>query len=141
MKNLPRLLVTSLLLLVVGVLRAEDKPAKPAAPAAPAAAAVSVAGTWNLQIQTDQGTGTPSFRFLQDGDKLTGQYKGMFGEAPVTGSLKGAEIKFAVKVSGQGQEFTIAYSGTVSGDTMQGTVKFGDQGEATFTGKKQAAAK
>jgi hypothetical protein len=140
MKNLPRLLVTSFILFAVGVLRAEDKPAKPAAPAAPAPA-LSVAGTWNLQIQTDQGTGTPSFTFIQDGEKLTGQYKGMFGEAPVTGTLKGGEIKFSIKVSGQGQEFVIAYSGTVSGDTMQGTVKFGDQGEGRFTGKKQAAAK
>jgi hypothetical protein len=113
------------------LLRSEDKPAAPAAPAP------GVAGTWNLQIQTDQGTGTPSFTFTQDGEKLAGQYKGMFGEAPVTGSVKGGEIRFSVKVSGQGQEFVINYSGTVSGDTMKGTVKFGDQGEASFTGKKQ----
>jgi hypothetical protein len=137
MKNLPRLLFASIALAAACVLCAEDKPAKPAA--APAtAAAFSVAGTWNLQIQTDQGPGTPSFTFIQEGEKLTGQYKGMFGEAPVTGTLKGAEIKFSIKVSGQGQEFVIAYSGAVSGDTMQGTVKFGDQGEGSFTGKKQA---
>lgn len=133
MKNPPRLLLLALMTLAAAcLLRAGDKPAAPAVPAP------GVDGTWNLQIQTDQGTGTPSFTFTQDGEKLAGQYKGMFGEAPVTGSVKGGEIKFSVKVSGQGQEFVINYSGTVSGDTMKGTVKFGDQGEASFTGKKQA---
>ena len=132
MKNLLRLLLASFVVIAASATRADEKPA------APVAAAISVAGTWNLQVETGQGTGTPVFTFTQDGDKLTGSYKGAFGEAPVTGTLKGSEIKFSIKVNSQGEDLVVTYSGTVSGDTMKGTAKFGGLGEGAFTGKKQA---
>jgi hypothetical protein len=40
-------------------------------------------------------------------------------------------------VNAQGQEFLLEYAGTVEGDTMKGKVKFGDMGEADFSGKKE----
>jgi hypothetical protein len=73
----------------------------------------------------------------QDGEKLTGTYKGRFGESPLEGAVKGKEIKFTVKVNAQGQEFKLEYAGTVEGDTMKGKVKLGDMGEADFSGKKE----
>ena len=134
MKNLLHLLAASCVLFACTVARAENKPAAPAAP-------VNVAGTWNCEIETAQGKGTPSFTFTQDGDKLAGHYKGRFGEAPVTGSLKGDAITFTFKASGPNGELEMTYTGTVSGDTMQGKVKLGDFGDADFTGKRQPAAK
>jgi hypothetical protein len=144
MKTVTRLLVFSSVLLVTTALRAEDKPTKPAAPApvvptAPAAAS-NISGTWNMEVQTAQGTGTPVFTFVQDGDKLTGHYKGRLGEADVTGSIKGDAITFSFKISPQGQEVTCTYSGTVTGDTMKGTAKFGTFADSPFTGKKQVPA-
>jgi hypothetical protein len=137
MNPLPRFLALSAALLAATALAAESKPAAPVAKPAPASA-VSAAGTWQLQIETGQGTGTPTFTFKQDGEALTGQYKGLFGEAPVTGSLKGADIRFSVKVNAQGQDMTIAYAGTIEGDSMKGKVTFGDAGEGSFTGKRAA---
>ncbi|HWA28286.1 MAG TPA: hypothetical protein VG734_21740 [Lacunisphaera sp.] len=138
MNSLPRLLVLSAVLLAATALASESKPAAPAAKPAPAPA-VSAAGTWHLEIQTSQGTGTPTFTFKQDGENLTGQYKGLFGEAPVTGTLKGADVTFSVKVKTQdGQELTIAYAGTIDGDAMKGKVTFGSAGEGAFTGKRSA---
>ena len=37
-----------------------------------AASQDSVAGTWNLQVVFDQGSGAPTVVFKQDGEKLTG---------------------------------------------------------------------
>lgn len=128
MKNLLRLLLASLLLSTAVFLRAEDKAATP-----------DVAGTWQIEIQTANGPGHPVFTFKQDGEKLTGRYKGLLGEADVTGTLKGDAIAFSFKSTPQGQEIVCTYTGTVNGDTMKGTAKFGDFGDGPFTGKKQAA--
>jgi hypothetical protein len=136
MKPLPRFLALSAVLLTA-TLQAESKDSAPVEKRSPSPAA-SAAGTWQLEVETGQGTGTPSFTFKQDGETLSGQYKGLFGEAPVTGTLKGTDITFSVKVSAQGQALTITYSGTLEGDTMKGKATFGDAGGATFTGKRTA---
>jgi hypothetical protein len=99
---------------------------------------VNVTGDWAFTVETPQGSGTPSFTFKQDGEKLTGNYKGQFGEAPVTGTVKGGEIKFTIKISAQGQELTITYSGKIeSKDSMKGTAVLGELGEATWTAKRK----
>ena len=100
------------------------------------AQAASVDGTWKLTLETQQGTANPVITLKQDGENLTGTYKGRLGEAPLKGTLKGNEITFTVKLSVQGQDFEIVYTGTVDGDSMKGKAKFA-QGEADFTGKKE----
>ena len=108
----------------------------PSAPAVVASQTNDVTGVWNFAVETPQGSGTPTFTFKQEGEKLTGQYKGAFGEAPVTGTVKGNKIDFSFKASGP-VEGTVTYTGTIDGNTMKGTAKFGDLGEATWTAKKQ----
>jgi len=121
---------------------AEDEwSAKRSGAAAPAAAsstagAVDVAGSWELEVQTDQGSGNPSFILKQDGEKLTGNYKGLLGESVLNGTVKGDKIEFFFKVSGQ-LEGTVTYTGTTDGKTMKGKVALAGLGEGTFTGKKK----
>jgi hypothetical protein len=103
----------------------------------PALAAVDVTGTWIFRVETSGGSGSPSFTFKQEGENLTGTYKGLFGEAPLTGTVKGNAISFSFKVSAQGIEGVVTYTGTVDGDSMKGNVTLGDVGEGTFTGKRQ----
>lgn len=107
-------------------------------PAAIAADTAKVSGEWALTVETPDGTGTPSVIFKQDGQNLTGTYKGRFGESQLKGSVKGNEIKFSITISPQGQELVVEYSGTVDGDSMKGKVKFGEFGEGNFTGKKKS---
>lgn len=129
MKNLFGLEVALLALLVCLML----------VPAAIAADTAKVSGEWALTVETPNGTGTPSVIFKQDGEALTGTYKGRFGESQLKGSVKGNEIKFSVTVSPQGQDVVVEYSGTVDGDSMKGKAKFGEFGEGNFTGKKKSA--
>jgi invasion protein IalB len=112
-------------------------PATQAAPTPPPAAKIDLTGTWNLQVNTEAGSGTPTVIFKQDGEKLTGQYSGQFGESSFTGTLKGSDLRFEFDVSAEGNTVHIVYAGTVDKDTMKGSVKFGDLGEGTFTGKKK----
>jgi hypothetical protein len=98
----------------------------------------SVAGTWVLQVETSAGSGSPTFTFTQDGEKLEGDYKGVFGEAKVTGTVKGNAVSFWFTVDAQGVEGKITYDGTVDKDTMKGKVSIADMADGTFTGKRQA---
>lgn len=102
-----------------------------------AAKKADVSGTWAVEVVTDQGTGTPTFILKQDGEKLSGQYKGQFGEAPVTGTIAGSDISFSVDINVQGTSARLTYKGTVEGDTMKGTVTLGEMGTATFKGTRK----
>ncbi|MEK6287331.1 MAG: hypothetical protein AABO57_16440 [Acidobacteriota bacterium] len=117
----------------------EDAAAPATSTAAPAqAGGINISGDWAFMVETGQGSGSPSFSFKQDGEKLTGTYKGQFGEAPLTGTVKGADIKFVIKVNAQGQDLTITYSGKIeSKDSMKGTAALGELGEATWTAKRK----
>ena len=99
--------------------------------------AVNVTGTWLFDVQTSAGSGTPTMTFKQDGEKLTGQYSGQLGEAPLTGTVKDSKITFQIEVAVEGTSLTIVYSGTVEKDSMKGTVSLGEAGEGTFTAKKK----
>lgn len=117
-----------------------------ASSAAPATAAPSssekggekadVTGAWSVTVETEAGSGNPGFTFKQEGEKLTGKYKGAFGESDLTGMVKGDKIEFSFKVSGQ-VEGTVTYTGTTDGKTMKGKVNLAGVGEGTFSGKKQ----
>jgi hypothetical protein len=99
-------------------------------------AAVDLTGAWDVEVQTDQGSGNPAFTFKQEGEKLTGSYKGLLGESALTGTVKGDKVEFSFKVSGQ-LEGTVTYTGTTDGKTMKGKVSLAGMGEGTFTGKKK----
>ena len=93
-----------------------------------------ISGAWVFQVETSAGSGSPTFTFKQEGEKLTGDYKGAFGEAPLTGTVKGGKVDFEIK----GQQGTLTYTGTIEKDgTMKGTVQLGDVGSGTWTGKRR----
>ncbi len=87
-----------------------------------------------MTLKTPDGPTKASLVLKQEGEKLTGTYKGQFGESPLKGTVKGKEIKFTVKVKAQGQEFLLEYVGAIEDGTMNGKVKLGDMGEADFSG-------
>ena len=110
------------------------------APANTAAASdkTDISGAWAFQVESSAGAGSPTFTFKQDGEKLTGQYKGAFGEAPLTGTVKGNKVDFVIKVEAQGQQMSITYAGTVEKDgSMKGTAELGEVGSATWTAKRK----
>lgn len=100
-------------------------------------AAADISGKWTFQVQTDGGAGSPTFVLKQEGETLSGTYSGLFGERPITGSVKGNRVVIEIKIEVQGQSATVVYNGSVESDTeMKGTVKLGELGEGTWTGKK-----
>ena len=94
---------------------------------------VDMTGTWNLEVDSPSGKGNPSFQLKQTGDKLSGTYKGAFGESPVEGTVKGNTFEINFESAG----IKIKYNGEVDGDKIKGTLDMGSYGKGTFTGKKK----
>lgn len=125
-----------------GTRAAATTAAAPAAPATPPAATPAspatfdLSGTWDVQVETDQGAGTPTFQLTQKDGALSGKYQGMLGEYPVTGTITGDRFELSFKVSGQ-VEGTVTVTGTTDGQKIQGKISLAGLAEGTFTGRKK----
>jgi len=121
------ILAVMLLAAAAMVVRADDAPA-------------NVAGTWQFTADSSQGTFTATLTIQQDGGTIKGTQKSDFGDATITGTVKGNAIQFTVSVSGPNGSFTVDHDGTVTGDSMKGTFKMGgDTGNSgSWTATRQA---
>ena len=73
------------------------------------AAAADVSGTWQLTVETNQGTGNPTAVLQQQGEQLTGTFNSqLLGEAKITGSVKGNVIEFGFEGDAGGQKIKLA---------------------------------
>lgn len=104
---------------------------------APLVAQTNVTGEWLFNVTTDQGSGTPTITFKQDGEKLTGTYAGQLGNSDLTGTVKGNDITFSFTVDVQGQQAPVTYKGTVEKNTMKGTLDIAGMVNGTFTATKK----
>lgn len=126
-----------ILTLALAATLASMAPSFAQAPAEPKSAQLDLTGTWGLEVVTQAGTSHPTLVLKQDAERLSGQYSGELGEAPITGTIKGKEFSFAFTITREGAELTVVYSGTADGDAMTGTVNLAELGEGTFSGKKK----
>ena len=102
-----------------------------------AVATTNVAGTWDLTVTTQAGTGTPTLVLVQDGENLSGTYTGRFGESAIKGTCKDGAITFSFAVNGPMGSAEVTYTGKVEGDAMSGSMQMGSIAGGTFTGKRK----
>ena len=102
--------------------------------------AADVTGKWTAQVPGRGGqTRETTFNLKAEGDKLTGTVSGMQGDNAISdGKVSGDEISFKVKVSFNGNDFTMAYKGKVAGDEIKFTRTFEgrDAPPTEFTAKR-----
>jgi hypothetical protein len=109
------------------------------APARAADEKVDITGTWDVEVDIGGQTGMPEFTFKQEGEKLTGKYKGQFGMADVTGKVKGNEVEFSFELQADAK---VTYTGTLEKDgTMKGKADYAGQASGTWKAKKKPAEK
>src|SRR6185295_5813021 len=73
----------------------------------------SVAGSWDLTIESPQGARTVLLVVKKDGDKLSATMKSPRGERPLD------------SVAVKGHDMVMTYKGKVAKDSMKGDVDFG----------------
>ncbi len=97
------------------------------------ALAADISGKWTFEVVLDAGSGSPTFEFTQSGETLSGMYHGQFGDAKVTGTVKGDKVEFTFG----GDLGSVKYSGTLDGPKkMKGVVDYGEAGKGTFAATK-----
>lgn len=97
---------------------------------------VDLTGTWEVTIEIAGQTGAPEFTFKHEGDKLTGKYKGQFGEADVTGKVKGNEVEFSFELEDGSK---VVYTGKIENDVMKGKADYAGQATGEWTAKRKKA--
>lgn len=103
-------------------------------------AQTNMAGTWALEVSTDQGVSTPEVTITQDGNKLAGSYTSdTLGKADITGTVDGNNVTISFEASMQGQSASVVYAGTVDADGVwSGTLDLaGGMMTGSFKGKKK----
>jgi hypothetical protein len=96
--------VAIFLLIASGLALAADEPAK-------------VAGTWKVAVSGAAGSAEQTIVLKQDGNKITGTFKGPRQSGPLEGTVDGKNISFHVST-----RVPLDYKGTVDGDSMKGTM-------------------
>ena len=97
--------------------------------------AADLTGTWSANVTLDAGSGTATFKFTQSGEMLSGSYVGTFGEAMVTGTVKGDQVEFSFDAGEAGK---VVYKGTLDGTTkMKGSCEYGAVGKGTFVAERK----
>ena len=112
-----------------------------------AQAQIDVTGSWELSWETQRGASTSTFTFTQDGMAFTGLAEMAMGrrgagagggirEIEITdGKIEGNTITFSMAMGRGERSMSFTFSGTVDGDTMEGTMTT-PRGESPFTGKR-----
>ena len=95
-----------------------------------------VTGKWKISIELSVGQFDFDLDLKQTNDTLiTGTYSGMFGNLPVTGTIKNDELHIVVPVD----ENKMLLNGTVIENNMKGKIKYTvtELGEGTFQGERK----
>lgn len=119
-----------------------------AMPAAPAAAQ-SLTGTWLVSSETRRGPQTQTMTLVQDGSALTGSVTLSFGGRRgggggggsqtvdiEDGTVDGDSFSFNYTLTFGDNSIALSFSGTIDGDTMEGTIDGGRGGGRPFTGER-----
>ena len=98
-------------------------------------APANVAGTWQMSSEGRNGPMEQTLTITQDGTTIKGTLSGPRGDAPFEGTVAGNKISFTIKRETPNGTFTLEYSATVNGDSMEGTVH-SERFDRKFTAKR-----
>ena len=95
---------------------------------------MSIDGNWTITMTTPMGERTAALVLKTAGTALTGTQSadGNNGEI-FDGSVNGNDVAWKVDITDP-MQLTLAYIGTVDGDTMSGDMGIGPMGSFPFTG-------
>jgi hypothetical protein len=98
---------------------------------------MSADGTWKLTMQTPIGERKTTLALQTSGAGLKGKMTGEEGNATdiYDGTLNGNNASWKANITSP-MPLTLAFTGTVDGDKMSGTVSAGAIGSWPFTGSR-----
>jgi D-glucosaminate-6-phosphate ammonia-lyase len=103
--------------------------------AAPEGEPAQVAGLWLVHTDYVLGSSNHSMALNQEGEILSGIYRGQFDEVPLSGVVHGDQIEFRVVLGYGINRVRYVFTGKVDGD-MAGEVSLGEFGTARWRAER-----
>ncbi len=105
------------------------------------ASAAELVGKWTAEFDSPIGVQKYVYEFTKSGDALAGQasYDHSMGQGTVELSdvkVDGDKVAFVERLSVNGMDLTVTYSGTLAGDEMKLTRNVGEFGTEQLTAKR-----
>jgi seryl-tRNA(Sec) selenium transferase len=124
---------------IAGLLR-ESRPRQAAEPiAAPGA---DLSGRWEVAITYSASKTTHTLQLQQRGNRLKGLHQGDFLSRDISGTINGDAVSLASIVTERhGDALTYRFRGTVSGDTIAGSLDMGEYLGATWSARRPAGTR
>jgi seryl-tRNA(Sec) selenium transferase len=119
-----------------GVLSQQRSP-KPTEMAKPSA---NLSGRWDVTVQFYSGSSPYTWFLSQEGNWLQGVHQGELSTWDLVGTVEGDQVKVRARADIPGDEISFTYTGTVSGDTITGSIYMVEYGTAKFTAKRSKEA-
>jgi regulator of RNase E activity RraA len=93
----------------------------------------NVAGEWLISLKFVAGTAQHIATIIQNGDKISGEYKGEFKEGTLSGVVQNNRVDFTARLSHEATTVVYHYTGKSEGDRMTGEVDMGEYWTAEWT--------
>jgi formylglycine-generating enzyme required for sulfatase activity len=100
------------------------------------AAQPDLSGEWYFDVQSQNGPGHRDVLFRQEGERIIGFIESDSASGRFVGSVRGEDVEFTAVLEFGGQPMAAVYKARLAGDSMSGSIDFGDYGRATFTGRR-----
>jgi D-glucosaminate-6-phosphate ammonia-lyase len=102
------------------------------------AASASISGRWDVDIEFFSSRSRHTLFIEQDGNWIQGSHQGEFTVRDMVGMIEGNDVKLRSVERRPGSLVTFIFSGTVSGDSISGSIHMGEYLNAKFTAKKHS---
>ncbi|HEX6891995.1 MAG TPA: aminotransferase class V-fold PLP-dependent enzyme [Chryseolinea sp.] len=111
----------------------QKRPARSTTMAAPSA---TISGHWDVAVDFFTSTSHHKFYIEQDGNWIQGTHTSDFSVQEIMGMVEGDQVKLRSNLRLPGDGITYMFSGTISGETIAGSIYLGEYLTAKFTAKK-----
>jgi seryl-tRNA(Sec) selenium transferase len=98
--------------------------------------AANLSGRWDVNIEFFSSKSQHTLFLMQEGNRISGSHKGDFAVRDVAGTMEGDQVKLRSQLSIPGDSLGFVFAGSLSGDTLSGSIYMGEYLNAKFTAKR-----
>lgn len=113
----------------------QKRPARTTTMAAPG---VAIGGHWDLTVEFFTSKSMHKLYIEQDGNWIQGTHTSDYSTQEIVGMVEGDQVKLRSNLRRPGDGITYMFSGTVSNNTITGSIYLGEYLNARFTGKRSS---
>jgi hypothetical protein len=103
---------------------------------APKAPAADLSGRWDVTVEFFSSKSQHTLHLTQDGNRIHGSHQGDFLVRDLAGTIEGDQVKLRSNTNERGDSLNYIFAGSLSGDTVSGSVYMGEYLNAKFTAKR-----